>query len=81
MVNLSHSTVQYVIKRFKTENRIENIVRKGRPTKLSESDTRFIIRKLAKNPHLSAVKVTAEFNEKFPTLISPETDLVKVSPP
>ncbi|GBM44525.1 hypothetical protein AVEN_192552-1 [Araneus ventricosus] len=67
LVNLSHSTGQYVIKRFKEENRIENKVRKGRPAKLTERDQRFIIRKFVKNPSLSALKVSAEFNEKFST--------------
>ncbi|GBM43902.1 hypothetical protein AVEN_247121-1 [Araneus ventricosus] len=64
---------QYVIKRFKEENRIENKVRKGRPAKLTERDQRFISRKFMKNPRLSALKVSAEFNEKFSTPISPET--------
>ncbi|GBM58375.1 hypothetical protein AVEN_212727-1 [Araneus ventricosus] len=73
LVNLSHSTGQYVIKRFKEENRIENKVGKGRPAKLTERDQRFIIRKFVKNPRLSALKVSAEFNEKFSTPISPET--------
>ncbi|GBO19538.1 hypothetical protein AVEN_63962-1 [Araneus ventricosus] len=67
LVNLSHSTVQYVIKRFKEENRIENKVRKGRPAKLAKRDQRFIIRKFVKNPRLSALKVSAELNEKFST--------------
>ncbi|GBM33312.1 hypothetical protein AVEN_101640-1 [Araneus ventricosus] len=73
LVNLSHYTVQYVIKRFKEENRIEKKVRKGRPAKLTKCDLRFIIRKFVKNPRLSALKVSAEFNEKFSTSISPET--------
>ncbi|GBL98161.1 Transposable element Tc1 transposase [Araneus ventricosus] len=73
LVNLSHSTVQYVINRLKEENRIENKVRKGRPAKITECDQRFIIGKFVKNPRLSALKVSAEFNEKFSTPISPET--------
>ncbi|GBN59294.1 hypothetical protein AVEN_128734-1 [Araneus ventricosus] len=73
LVNLSHSTGQYTIKRFKEENRIENKVRKSRPAKLTERDQRFIIRKFVKNPRLSTLKVSAEFNEKFSTPISPET--------
>ncbi|GBM92328.1 hypothetical protein AVEN_136372-1 [Araneus ventricosus] len=73
LVNLSHSTVQYVIKRFKEENRIENKVRKGRPAKLTKRDQRFIIRKFVKNPRFSALKVSAEFNEKFSSSITPET--------
>ncbi|GBN70434.1 hypothetical protein AVEN_199371-1 [Araneus ventricosus] len=73
LVNLSHSTGQYVIKRFREENRIENKVRKGRAAKLTERDQGFIIRKFVKNPRLSVLKVSAEFNEKFSTPISPET--------
>ncbi|GBN09234.1 hypothetical protein AVEN_48114-1 [Araneus ventricosus] len=73
LVNLYHSTGQYVIKRCIEENLIENKVRKGRPAKLTERDQRFIIRKFVKNPCLSALKVSAEFNEKFSTPISPET--------
>ena len=42
-VNLSHS-VQYVIERFKEENRIESKVKKGRLRKLTKRDERFIIR-------------------------------------
>ncbi|GBN21291.1 hypothetical protein AVEN_4154-1 [Araneus ventricosus] len=63
----SHWIRQYVIKRFKEENRIENKVREGRLAKLTERDQRFIIRKFVKNPRLSALKVSAEFNEKFST--------------
>ncbi|GBN21028.1 Transposable element Tc1 transposase [Araneus ventricosus] len=73
LVNLSNSTVQYVLKRFKEENWIGNKVRKGRPAKLTKRDQRFIIRKFVKNPRLSALKVSAEFNEKFSTSILPET--------
>ncbi|GBM32375.1 hypothetical protein AVEN_239774-1 [Araneus ventricosus] len=73
LVNLSHSTAKYVIKCFREENRIENKVRKGRAAKLTERDQGFIIRKFVKNPRLSALKVSAEFNEKFSTPISPET--------
>ncbi|GBN34002.1 hypothetical protein AVEN_143999-1 [Araneus ventricosus] len=72
LVNLSHSTVQCVLKRFKEENWIENKVRKGRPAKLTKRDQRFIIRKFVKNPCLSALKVSTEFYEKCSTSISPE---------
>ena len=73
LVNLSHSTVQYVIKCFKEENKIENNVRKGRSKKLTKRDETFIIKKIVKNPHLNAVKISVEFNEKFSTTISLET--------
>ncbi|GBM46121.1 Sodium-dependent phosphate transporter 1-A [Araneus ventricosus] len=73
LVHLSHSTVQHVIKRFKEENRIENKVRKGRPAKLTERDQRFVIRKFVNVMCVSALKVSAEFNENFSAPISPET--------
>ena len=57
--------MQYVIKRFKEKNWIENKVRKRRSRKLTKHDERFIIRKFVKNLCLSAAKVSAEFNEKF----------------
>ncbi|GBL65606.1 hypothetical protein AVEN_220932-1, partial [Araneus ventricosus] len=73
LINLSHSTVHCVLKRFKEENWIENKVRKGRPAKLTKRYQRFIIRKFVKDPCLSALKVSTEFNEKCSTSISPET--------
>ena len=48
LVNLSHSTEQYVIRCFKEENRSENKIRKSRPKKLTKCDERFIIRKFVK---------------------------------
>ena len=65
--------MQYVIKLFKEENQIENKVRKDWPRKLTKYDERFIRRKFVRNPHLSAVKVSAEFIEKFSTAISLKT--------
>lgn len=73
LVNLPNSSVQYVIKLFKEENRIENKVRKGRPAKLTVRQQRFIVRKFSKNPRLSAVRVCTEFKEQFSTSISSET--------
>ena len=62
-----------MIKHFKKENWFENKVRKDLPTKLTKHDKRFIIRKFLKYPHLSAVNVTAKFNEEFSSSVSPET--------
>ena len=65
--------MQYVIKRFKEENRIKRKIRKGPSRKLTKHEERFIIRKIFKNLRSSAVKVSAEFNKKFSTSISPKT--------
>ena len=43
----------------------KKLPKKGQATHLTECDKRFIIRKFVKNSHLSAVKVIAEFKEKF----------------
>ena len=64
--------IQYVIRRFK-ENRIKNKIRKCRSRKLTKHNKRFIIRKFVKNHCFSVAKVSAEFNEKFSSSISPET--------
>ena len=61
-----------MIKYFKEENPIKKI--KKRLSKLTKCDTRFILRNFLKHPCLNAIEVTAEFNEKFPTSVSPETD-------
>ena len=42
-------------------------------SKITRCDTRFTIRKFLKYPCFNAVKVSAEFNEKFSTSSSPET--------
>ena len=73
LINLTYSRMQYVIKRFKEENRIKNKVRKGRLRKLTKRGERFIVRKFVKSPRLNAVKVSVEFNEMFSSSISPET--------
>ena len=65
--------MQYVMKRFKEEYRIENKVRKGLLTKLIKQDKIFINREFVKQPRLSAVKVTVEFNEKLFSSVSSET--------
>ena len=61
-----------MIKLFKGENRIENNVQKGLPTKLMKRDKIFIIRKFVKKPRLNTVKVTTEFNKNLSVSVSPE---------
>ena len=60
-----------MIKRFK--NGIENELRKGRLSKLTKRDKRFIVRKFLKYSRLSTVKVTAKFYKEFSTSALPET--------
>lgn len=60
MLNLSKSTIEDTIKRFKQEDRIESIPQKGQSRKLDISDQRKIIRKIKVNPSLSALKLADE---------------------
>lgn len=60
MLNLSKSTVEGIIKRFKQEDRIESIPQKGQPRKLDVTDQRKITRKIKVNPSLSAAKLADE---------------------
>ena len=60
LVNMSHSTVQHIIKHSK-ENWKKKIKATGQLLKLTKCYIRFIIRKFFKYPCLSAVKVAAEF--------------------
>lgn len=50
MLNLSKSTIEDIIKRFKQEDRIKFIPQKGQSRKLDISDQRKIIRKIKVNP-------------------------------
>uniref|UniRef100_A0A034UZ64 Transposable element Tc1 transposase n=1 Tax=Bactrocera dorsalis TaxID=27457 RepID=A0A034UZ64_BACDO len=65
MVNIPSSTVQHIIERFLNENRMHN---KGRnaPNKIfTQSDERWIIRKIRENPKLSAQKLADEVKNFF----------------
>ena len=62
-----------MLKLFEEGNQTENEVRKGRSTKLTKCDKRFITIKFLKYLRLSAGIVTAKFNEKFSTSVSPRT--------
>ncbi|GBL95587.1 Transposable element Tc1 transposase [Araneus ventricosus] len=73
LVHLSSSTVQYVIKRCKRRKSDRKQGKKRSTGQVNKTSPRFIIRKFLKNACLSALKVSAEFNEKFSTSISPET--------
>lgn len=60
IINRSRSTVQYIIKRYKDENRVESKRRIRRNKKLSIADERWIVRKIKNNPKLSVPKIVVE---------------------
>ncbi|GBM33966.1 hypothetical protein AVEN_53832-1 [Araneus ventricosus] len=65
LVQISHSTVFAIIKRWKLRNEIENALKSGAPHKLTPRNRSFIMHKIKKNPKLSAVKLTAELEKKI----------------
>ncbi|GBN85160.1 hypothetical protein AVEN_86040-1 [Araneus ventricosus] len=69
-VNLFNSTVYFVIKSFKNENRTGKETRSGRSAKVTRRDQRFILRRITKNPLLRAIKISRKLSEKFSTSIS-----------
>lgn len=64
MVGRSHSTVHNIIKRYKEFQSVENRSKKSKSTIFSESDKRFLVRKIKENPFLSRLKL-AQIAEKY----------------
>ncbi|XP_053985494.1 uncharacterized protein LOC128879942 [Hylaeus volcanicus] len=61
------------IKRFKYEDRIDSIPRKGQPKKLDGRDKRKLIRIMKKDPSLSAPKLATELLNETRKKIHPQT--------
>ena len=61
LLNLSKSTVADIIRRYNREDRIESVAQTDRPKLLDIRDKRKIIRKVNKDPKLSAPRLAAEF--------------------
>ena len=64
LLNLSKSTVADIIRRYNREDRIESVAQTGRPKLLDIREKRNIIRKVSKDPKLSAPWLAAELFEK-----------------
>lgn len=73
MVCLSDSTVQCIIYRFRHENRILDKGRKAPNKIFNDADERYIVRKIKKNPKLSAPKLVAEVKNELNKSCSAET--------
>ena len=67
LLSRSRSTIQSVIGRFKYESSVDNKPKSGRPAILTDADRLQIKRMIAKDPFLSAPKISAkllQFNQK-----------------
>lgn len=75
IVERSRSTVQYVVKRYKNENRIENLPRNVNRKILSKMDDRYILRQIKQNPKISAPKIASKVKIDLNKDVSAETIL------
>ncbi|XP_015602859.1 uncharacterized protein LOC107271405, partial [Cephus cinctus] len=73
LLNISKSTVGDIVKRFKCEDRIDSIPQKDQPKKLDVRDERKLLRKIKKDPTLSAPKLASELLNETGKNVHPQT--------
>lgn len=73
IVNKSPATVQKIIEKYRTQGNTENKQRSERPSKLTEVKKRLIVRKVKKNPMISAPKVQSEITRETGKSCDPQT--------
>ena len=62
-LSLRHTTVQYIIKKYKQSERIANAARKGRPRKTSQRTDRYISLLVQRGRESSASSLTTKMEE------------------
>ncbi|GFU80760.1 uncharacterized protein TNCV_514871 [Trichonephila clavipes] len=75
IVKRSHSTVHVIIKRYKTNNQVENKPKKAHYKIFTESDERYLMRKVKVNPFLSAPKLAIIAENELGKKASPSQQL------
>ncbi|GFV59205.1 uncharacterized protein TNCV_2339461 [Trichonephila clavipes] len=74
IVKRSHSTVHDIIKRYKTNNQVENKHKKAHNKIFTEADERYLVRKVKVNPFLlSAPKLAIIAENELGKKASPST--------
>ncbi|GFY69402.1 integrase catalytic domain-containing protein [Trichonephila inaurata madagascariensis] len=73
IVKRSNSTVHDVIKRYKTNNQVENKPKKAPNKIFTEADERYLVRKVKVNPFLSAPKLAIIAENELGEKASPST--------
>ena len=73
IVKRSHSTVHDIIKRFRSRNNVENKPKLSKRKIFAESEERWIVRQIKKNPQLSAPKLATEAKKHLGKEANPET--------
>lgn len=73
IVNRSHSTVQYVLKRYKINKTVKNKTKLAHNKILTSADERYLVRKSKANPFLSAPKLAAIAESELGKTVCPQT--------
>lgn len=71
--NKSHSTVQYVLKRYRDLESLEDRRKTGRPRKLESHHRRCIIAQINENPQTSATSLASGIHRDYGIKVHPET--------
>jgi len=73
LLEMKPNTVGDIVRRFKNEGRVEYIKQKGQPKKLTDREEAEIVRKVKKNPRLSAPELKAELFADHGKTVSAQT--------
>lgn len=73
IVSRPRSTVNSIIKHFKTTGTVLNKIRSGRPPKVNDRLRNAIIREVKKDPRVSAPKIATNVAESVNVSITPQT--------
>lgn len=73
LIDRSPATVQKILKKYEIFGTLDNMARSGRPRTFTEQESRLIIRKVKKNPKISAPKLQTEIGEEMGKQCNAET--------
>ncbi|XP_076379703.1 uncharacterized protein LOC143259844 [Megalopta genalis] len=73
MVGKSHSTIQYIVRKYKEEGCVVNKLRTGRPKNLGTREGNFMLRKIKAEPTTSATGIATELRELDRIYVHAET--------
>lgn len=73
LVNIKHSTVQYIVNKYKNKGSVENVPRTGRPKKVSRREVSLVIKEVTKNPRVTRAKLAEQVALTTGTIVHPKT--------
>ncbi|XP_078050777.1 uncharacterized protein LOC144477163 [Augochlora pura] len=72
LLGKSKSTIHYIVKKVRTTGVLQNIVRSGRPKKLTKREENVIVLEIKKDPTISAPKLATLVVDNFGKQVQPE---------